>query len=325
MNRREFGVGLCCANLSVPFAALGQQTGRVYRLGILETVPATRNRANLDSLRKGLRELGYVEGQNLMIEYRSADGRAERFPELASELVRLKPDLILTRGTPAAQAVRNATETIPAIMATMGDPSRLVASFARPGGNITGVTTFSTELTGKRIEILKELVPRLSQLGALYNMGNPAVPPEWEETNRVAKALGLQVQLFDVRSEDDLRNAIGMAARQNADALVVGADGLTQTHQQMIVDLMANYKLPAAYPAREFVEAGGLVAYAVNYPELYYRFAAFIDRIFKGTKPGDLPIEQPTRFELVVNVKNAKLLGLTISPAFLARVDEVFE
>jgi len=207
----------------------------------------------------------------------------------------------------------------------MGDPSRLVASFARPGGNITGVTTFSTELTGKRIEILKDLVPRLSQLGALYNMGNPAVPPEWEETKRVAKTLGLQVQLFDVRSEDDLRNAIGMAARQNADALVVGADGLTQAHQQMIVDLMANYKLPAAYPAREFVEAGGLVAYAVNYPELYYRFAAFIDRIFKGTKPGDLPIEQPTRFELVVNVKNAKLLGLTISPAFLARVDEVFE
>jgi len=141
----------------------------------------------------------------------------------------------------------------------------------------------------------------------------------------VAKTLGLQVQLFDVRSEDDLRNAIGMAARQNADALVVGADGLTQAYQQMIVDLMAGYKLPAVYPAREFVEAGGLVAYAVNYPDLYYRFAAFIDRIFKGTKPGDLPIEQPTRFELVVNVKNAKLLGLTISPAFLARVDEVFE
>ena len=156
-------------------------------------------------------------------------------------------------------------------------------------------------------------------------MGNPAVPPEWDETNRVAKALGLQVQLFDVRSEDDLRIAIGMAARQHVDALVVGADGLTQAHQQTIVDLMANYKLPAAYPAREFVEAGGLVAYAVNYPDLYYRFAAFIDRIFKGTKPGDLPVEQPTRFQLIVNATNAKVLGLTISPAFLARVDEVLE
>jgi putative tryptophan/tyrosine transport system substrate-binding protein len=200
-----------------------------------------------------------------------------------------------------------------------------LSSALRVGGNISAVTTFSTELFGKRIEILKELVPCLLQLGALYNMGNPAVPPEWEETNRVAKALGLQVQLFDVRSEYDLRKAIGMAARKNVDALVVGADGLTQAHQQMIVDLMANYKLPAAYPAREFVEAGGLVAYAVNYPDLYYRFAAFIDRILKGTKPGDLPVEQPTRFELVVNVKNAKVLGLTISPAFLARVDEVFE
>lgn len=325
MNRRHFGVGLCCAGVAMPFIAFGQQTGRVYRLGILEPVSATRNRANLDSLRQGLRELGYIEGQNLVIEYRSADGRAERFPELATEIVRSKVDLILTRGTPAALAIRNATETIPAIMATMGDPSRIIASFARPGGNITGVTTFSTELIGKQIDILNELVLRLSRLGALYNMGNPAVPPEWEETNRVAKALGLQVQLFDVRSQDDLRNAIGAAASQPIDALIIGSDGLNDAHQEMIVDLIANYKLPAMYPAREFVEAGGLVAYALNFPSLYFRYATFIDKIFKGTKPGDIPIEQPTRFELILNAKNAKFLGLTIPATFLARVDEIIE
>jgi putative ABC transport system substrate-binding protein len=325
MDRREFVASLCCIGILRTSVALGQQIARIYRLGILEAVPATRNVTNLESLRKGLRDLGYVDGQNLLIEYRSADGRAERFPELASELVRLKVDLILSRGTPAAQAVRTATETIPAIMATMGDPSRIVASFARPGGNITGVTTFSTELTAKRIELLKELVPNLSRLGALYNIGNPAAPPEWEETNRVAQALGLHTHLFDVRTQEDLYAAIGRATPQHIDAFVVGADGLTQAHQQTIVDLMAEYKLPAAYPAREFVDAGGLFSYAINYPDLYYKFANLIDQIWRGRKPGDLPVEQPTRFELVINAKNAKLLGLTISPTFLARVDEVIE
>jgi ABC-type uncharacterized transport system substrate-binding protein len=325
MNRRQFIALLGGAAVVWPLAARGQQVGKIYRIGILEPIPAARNAANLDALRKGLRELGYVEGQNLVIEYRSADGRAERFPDLASELVRLKVDLIVTRGTPTAIAAKNATGTIPVVMATMGGPGAIVPSFAHPGGNITGVITFSTELTAKRIEIIKELVPNLSRVALLHNMSNPAVPPEWEETKTAARSLGLQAELLDVRSQEDLGRAFELAVRQHVDALVIGADGLTQTHQQTIVDLAARNRLPAVYPAREFVEAGGLAAYAVNYPDLYFQFARFVHKIFKGEKPGDLPVEQPTKFELVINAKTAKTLGLTIPPTLLARADEVIE
>ena len=325
MDRRTFIGGVAGALLAAPLAARAQQAGKVYRIGILEPVPASRNVANLDALRKGLRDLGYVEGRNLIIEYRSADGRAERFPDLASELVRLKVDLIVTRGTPAARAAKNATGTIPVIMATMGDPRAIVASFARPGGNITGVTTFSTELTAKRIELLKELVPNLSRVALLHNMGNPAAPPEWEETKTAARSLALQAELLDVRSQGDLGRAFELAVRQHVDALVIGADGLTQMHQHTIVDWVARNRLPATYPAREFVEAGGLIAYAVNYPDLYFRFASFVDKILKGAKPGELPVEQPTKFELVINLKTAKALGLTIPQSVLLRADEVIQ
>jgi len=311
--------------LAAPLAVRAQQVGKVYRIGILETIPAARNAANLDALRKGLRDLGYVEGRNLVIEYRSADGRAERFLDLAAELVRLKVDLIVTRGTPAARAAKKATETIPTVMATMGDPHAIVASFAHPGGNITGVTTFSTELTAKRIELLKELVPRLSRVALLHNMGNPAAPPEWEETKTAARSLGLKAELLDVRNEGDLGRAFELAVRRHVDALVIGADGLTQMHQQTIVDFVARNRLPSACPAREFVEAGGLIAYAVNYPDIYFRFASFIDKIFKGAKPGELPVEQPTKFELVINLKTAKALGLTIPQSLLLRADELIQ
>jgi putative ABC transport system substrate-binding protein len=324
MDRRAFIVGSVTA-LAAPLAAGAQPAGKVYRIGILETIPAAQNAANLDGLRKGLRDLGYVEGRNLVIEYRSADGRAERFPDLAAELVRLNVDLIVTRGTPAARAVKKATETIPMVMATMGDPHALVGSYARPGGNITGMTTFSTELTGKRIELLKELIPRLSRVALLHNMGNPAAPPEWEETKTAARSLGLQAELLDVRSQDDLGRAFELAGRKRVDALVIGADGLTQMHQQTIVELVTRNRLPATYPAREFVEAGGLMAYALDYRDLYFRFAKFIDKIFKGAKPGDLPVEQPTKFELVINLKTAKTLGLTIPPSLLLRADQVIE
>jgi putative ABC transport system substrate-binding protein len=325
MRRREFVAGLGCAAAAWPLALRAQQGGKAYRIGILETIPAARNAANLDSLRKGLRDLGYVEGQNLVIEYRSADGRAERFPDLASELVRLKVDLIVTRGTPATRAVQNATGTIPVVMATMPGPGSIVASFAQPGGNITGVITFSTELTAKRVEILKELVPGVSRIALLHNMGNPAVPPEWEETKTAARSLGLQAELLDVRSQDDLGRAFELAVRQHVDGVVIGADGLTQMHQQAIIDWVVRNRLPTIYPAREFVEAGGLIAYAVNYPDLYFRLATFVDKIFKGAKPGELPVEQPTKFELVINLKTAKALGLTIPPSLLARADEVIE
>jgi putative ABC transport system substrate-binding protein len=325
MDRRAFISTLAGGLLAAPLAAEGQPAGKVYRIGILETIPAAQNAANLAALRKGLRDLGYVEGRNLIIEYRSADGRADRFPDLASELVRLKVDLIVTRGTPAARAAKNATGTIPVVMATMGDPRAIVASFANPGGNITGVTTFSTELTAKRFELLKELVPNLSRVALLHNMGNPAAPPEWEETKTAARSLGLQAELLDVRSQGDLGRAFELAVRQRVDALVIGADGLTQMHQQTIVDLVTRNRLPAAYPAREFVEAGGLIAYAVNYTDLYFRFASFVDKIFKGAKPGELPVEQPTKFELVINLKTAKALGLTIPQSVLGRADQVIE
>src|SRR5207249_5431796 len=215
-----------------------------------------------------------------------------------------------------------ATETIPVAMAAMR-PLAIVASLAQPSGKITGVTTFSTELTAKRIELLKELVPNLSRVALLHNMGNPAAPPEWDETRMAARSLGLRAELLDVRSEGDLGRAFERAVRQHVDALLIGADGLTQLHQQMIVDLVARNRLPASYPAREFVEAGGLIAYAVNYPDLYFRFASFVDKIFKGAKPGELPVEQPTKFELVINLKTAKALGLTIPQSVLLRADEV--
>jgi putative tryptophan/tyrosine transport system substrate-binding protein len=324
MDRRTFIGGVAGGLLAAPLGTRAQQVGKVYRIGILEPIPAAQNAANLDALRKGLRDLGYVEGRNLVIEYRSADGRAERFPDLATELVRLKVDLIVTRGTPATNAAKSATETIPVVMAAMR-PLAVVASLAQPSGNITGVTTFSTELTGKRIELLKELVPNLSRVALLHNMGNPAAPPEWEEVKTAARSLGLQSELLDVRSQGDLDRALELAARQRVDALVIGAAGLTQMHQQTIVDLLARNRLPAAYPAREFVEAGGLIAYAVNYPDLYFRFASFVDKIFKGAKPGELPVEQPTKFELVINLKTAKALGLSIPQSILLRADEVIQ
>ncbi len=323
MDRRMFIGAVAAGFLAAPFYSRAQQAGKIYRIGILEAIPATQNTANLDALRKGLRELGYVEGRNLIIEYRSADGRAERFSDLAAELVRLRVDVIVTRGTPATRAAKNATATIPVVMATMGDPGAIVTSFAHPGGNITGVTTFSTELTAKRIELLKELVPNLSRVALLHNMSNPAAPPEWEETRTAARTLGLQAQLLDVRSEGGLGVAFDLAARSHVDALVIGADGFTQLHQRAIVDLGARNRLPATYPAREFVQAGGLIAYAVNYPDLYFQFASFVDRIFRGAKPGELPVEQPSKFELVINLKTAKALGLTIPQSLLLRADEV--
>jgi ABC-type uncharacterized transport system substrate-binding protein len=324
MDRRTF-VGSAIVLVAMPLAARAQQSGRVYRIGILESIPAAQNAANLDALRKGLHERGYVEGRNLVIEYRSTEGRAERFPALASELANRNVDLIVARGTPATRAAKHATATIPVLMATMGDPGALVESYAHPGGNVTGVTTFSTELTAKRIELLAELVPGLARVGFLQNMGNPAAPPEWNEIEGACHALHLRAELFDVRNESDLRRALDRAVRQHVDALVIGADGLTQMHAQAIVDAVARNRLPAAYPAREFVTAGGLIAYAVDYPALYYRFGAFADRIFKGAKPGELPVEQPAKFELVVNVKTARALGLTVPQSLLLRADAVIE
>src|SRR5687768_853235 len=220
MRRREFVTGLGCAVAAWPLAARAQQAEKIYRIGILEPIPAAQNLANLEALRKGLQDLGYVEGRNLVIEYRSADGRAERFPELVSELIGLEVDLILTRGTPAARAAKNATETIPVVMATMGDASAIVASYADPGGNITGMTTFSTELSAKRVEILNTLVHSLLLVSLIPNRGNPAAPTGWESTKGGALSLGLQTEALAVRSPDDLGRAFHLTVRQHVDGLV---------------------------------------------------------------------------------------------------------
>ena len=324
MDRREF-LGALAGGLLAAQAAEAQPTGKVYRIGMLERTPAGINAANLDGFRQGLRELGYVEGRNLVIEYRSADGHDERFPILATELLRLKPDLILTRGTPAALAAKNATVTIPVVILGIGDPVRqgVVASLAHPGGNITGLSAVVTELYAKRVQLLRDLIPRAARIAALFNMSNPAIPPQWKEVEMAARSLGLQSQLLDVRKPEDLAPAFEVAIRHRADALIVGLETLTLTNQHVVVDLAARHRLPAMYASTEFV--GGLVAYGVHYPDQYRLAASFADKIFKGAKPADLPVEQPTKFELVINMRTAKALGLTVPPSVLGRADEVIE
>ena len=316
-------VGLTLA----PLAGEAQEPGKIYRIGMLETTSMALNAANLDAFRQGLRELGYVEGRNFMIEYRSADGRRERFPELATELVRLKVDVILTRGTPAVMAAKNATGTIPVVMAASGDPllSGVVAGLARPGGNVTGLSAIVVEVTGKRLQLLREVVPGVSRIAVLFDMGNPNNALQWKETEIAAPSLGVQPQLLDVRKPGDFGGAFDAAIRQRAGAMVVGIDALTQANHRSIIDLAAKHRLPAIYASREFVDAGGLVAYGVSYSHLYHRAASFVDKILKGAKPADLPVEQPTKFELVVNLKTAKALGLTIPPTVLLQADHVIE
>jgi putative ABC transport system substrate-binding protein len=324
---RLIGLAVILSFVLAPLAAEGQQAGKIYRIGMLETTSMALNAANLDAFRQGLRELGYVEGRNFMIEYRSADGRRERFPELATELVRLKVDVILTRGTPAVMAAKNATGTIPVVMAASGDPllSGVVAGLARPGGNVTGLSAIVVEVTGKRLQLLREVVPGVSRIASLLDMGNPNNALQWKETEIVAQSLGVQPQLLDVRKPGDFGGAFDAAIRQRAGAMVVGIDALTQANHRLIIDLAAKHRLPAIYATREFVDAGGLVAYGVSYPHLYHRAATYVDKILKGAKPADLPVEQPTKFEFVINLKTAKALGLTIPLSVLARADQVIE
>jgi len=325
MHRGALVVALVLSSIAAPLAVDAQRPEKLYRIGMLERTSTAINAANLEGFRQGLRELGYVEGKSFVIEYRSADGRDERFPSLAAELVRLKVDLILTRGTSAALAAKDATGTIPVVITGVGDPvgQGVVASLARPGANVTGLSTLVTEIYAKRVGLLKELVPGAVRLAALINMSNPASPPQWKEVERATRSLGLQAQLLDVRKPEDLGPAFDGAIRQRADALVVGLETLTQANQRVIVDLAAKHRLPAIYASMEF--AGGLVVYGVNYPDQYRRAASFADKIFKGAKPADLPVEQPTKFELVINTRTAKALGLTIPPALLLRADQVIQ
>ena len=325
MRRREFilliaGTATCSASLSA------QQGNKTWRIGMLETVAPRLNAANLEAFRNGLAALGYNEGQNFYLEYRSADGYIERFPELVSELVHLNVDVIVTRGTPAVLAAKAATSTVPIVMAASGGPltAGVVAGLAHPGGNVTGLSAITDELTAKRLQLLKELAPGLKSVAYLHDMANPVAAPQWQELKLAGQSLKIATEIIDVRKPDDIATAIETASRRG-DAIVVGNDAVTHASRQQIVDLTKKHGALAIYATREFVDAGGLISYAVSYPDLYRRTAGYIDRIFKGAKPADLPVEQPTKFELIINLATAKALGLTIPPALLARADELIE
>ena len=326
-TRREFISLLGGAAVAWPLAARAQQPSKVWRVGILDTATRELNLANVGVLLKRLRELGYVEGQNLIIEYRSADGRNERLPDLVSDLIRLKVDVIVLRGTPEVMAVKNATSTIPVVISAVVDPVGLglAASLSNPGGNFTGMSSFASELGGKRVELLKELVPRIKRMAFLGDFRNSAVQMLWEEMQLAAQSLAMEALRFDVRRAADVSRAFDEAIREKAEAISVSVDGTTRTNRQLIIDLAAMNKLPAIYSAREFADDGGLIAYGASYAELYLRAASFVDKIFKGAKPAELPIEQPTKFDLVINLKTAKALGLTIPPTLITRADEVIE
>jgi len=327
MDRRTFLSTVTGGLLATPLTAEAQQAGKVYRIGMLESTSLALNAANLAAFQQELRELGYVERQNYAIEYRSADGRPERFPDLAAELVRLKVDLIVTRGTTGALAAKNATRTIPIVMATSGDPvaAGLVASLARPGGNVTGLSSINAELVGKRLGFLKEAIPGLARIAVVLNLSNPTLVTQRKQIEVAARSLAFQPQFLDVRTPEDLLRAFDIAVKQRADAVHVGLDFLAQSNLGRIVDLAAKHRLPAIYSTRDFVDAGGLMAYGVSRLEMYRRAASYIDKIFKGARPGDLPVEQPTKFEFVINLKTAKALGLTIPPSLLQRADQVIE
>ena len=321
MNRRA----LLIAGALAPLAAYAQ-SGKVYRVGMLEIRSANANRANLESFLRGLKEAGYVEGKNLAIDYRSAEGRSDRFRELAQELIRAKPDVIVTRGTPAALAAKEAG-SIPVVMAAIADPvvNKVVPSLSRPGGHVTGLTTIVSELHGKRLELIKELLPSVKEVGYLVNPNNPNAVVQWKELEQRARAINVQARRLDAGNAEALNRALEAAVAQRVGALLLSVEALILANETVIVDFAAKHKLPVMYSAREFVESGGLISYGVDYAHMYYRAASYVTKILKGAKPGDLPIEQPTKFELVVNLKTAKALGIHFSREFLARTDEAIQ
>lgn len=318
---------------AAPLGADAQQAGKVHRIGLLlGGVPGTPSTlsAALEAFRRGLRDLGYVEGRSIEIEYRWAKGRIERLPELAAELVRLKVDVIVTPATPQAVAAKNATKTIPIVMVTSVYPvvTGVVASLERPGGNVTGLTLTSLEIIRKRLELLKEVVPGVSRVAAVHPglAGFPTIDL-WLRDNKVAaQTVGLKLQTVDAGGDpDEWERAFATMVRDRIGALALIEAPLFLSEQTRVVELMAKHRLPAIYPYKDFTDAGGLMSYGANLTDLYRRAATYVDRILKGAKPADLPVEEPARFELCINLKAAKALGLTIPPALLARADTVIE
>jgi putative ABC transport system substrate-binding protein len=332
MDRRAFIGTLAGGLLAAPLAAEGPQAGSVARIGYLVFSPleSPETRVALDAFRQGLRERDYVEGQNIAIEYRSADGKIERFPGLATELARLKVDLIVAPNTPAARAAQQATTTIPIVASAMSDPvgDGLVASLARPGGNITGLTFLGPELVPKLLGLLTEALPKVTRVAALWTpgeLGKPTTRDMLKGTEAAARALGVQLQLVGVRGPDEFDRAFSTMTKERAEALLVFPSPLLYNERRRIVDLVTKHRLPSMYNAREQVELGGLIGYGASITDLLRRGATLVDKILKGAKPGDLPVEQATKYELVINLKTAKALGLTIPSSLLQRADQVIE
>jgi putative ABC transport system substrate-binding protein len=325
MRRNVMCLTLCAMLLALSASAQAQRPGKIPRIGFLTAGSPSVFPGRIEAFRQGLRELGYEEGKNIVIEWRYSEGKLDRLPTLAAELVRLKVDIIVSGGPTPTGFLKEATTTIPIVMAFHTDPvgTGLVASLARPGGNITGLSVLSPELGGKRLELLKEIVPKLSRVAVLGSSTLPGNAQTLRETELAAGALGVKLQHFDVLSPKDMEAAFQRAVKERADAVLALGNTVLNAHRTQVADLAVKSRLPAMYYAAEFVEAGGLMFYGVDFADLYRRAATYVDKILKGRTPADLPVEQPIKFEFIINLKAAKQTGLTIPPNVLARADRV--
>ena len=326
MRTKFFGLALSTLLLALSLPVEAQQPAKVPRLGYLVVAPLSTVSQRAEAFRQGLRELGYVEGKNIVIEWRSAGGNPERMPTLAAELVQLKVDVIVTAGSSATRPAKAATVTIPVVMAQDGDPvvNGFVASLARPGGNITGLSTLTPEINGKRLELLKEIVPKLSRVAVFGTSTNAEDAKTLEEIKLAAGAMKVQLEYLDVETVKDIDPGFRAATKARADAVLWAVSGsVTRTHRTQVLEIAIKSRLPAIYNAADWVEEGGLAAYGVSYTDLFRRAATYVDKILKGTKPADLPVEQPKKYEFIINLKTAKHIGLTIPPNVLARADRV--
>ena len=325
MSKKILSIALATLILASVHLAEAQSPTKVPRIGYLGTISPSTSPARTEAFRQGLRELGYVEGKNIVIEYRYAEGKLDRLPALAAELVRLKVDIIVTGGGVSTRPAKEATSTIPIVMAHDDDPvgSGFVASLAHPGGNITGLSTLYPDISGKRLELLKEIVPRLSRVAVLGNSTRPGNAQALRETELSAKAFGVRLQYLDVLSPKDIESAFQEASKGRADAVLVLASPIVFSQRAQLAELAGKSRLPAIFGSSEYADVGGLMTYGVNFPDLYRRAATYVDKILKGRKPADLPVEQPMKFEFVINLKTAKQIGLTIPPNVLVRADRV--
>jgi ABC-type uncharacterized transport system substrate-binding protein len=325
-SRREF-ITVLGGAAAWPLAARAQQSGKMPRIGFLGNSTAALESNLVGPFREGLRDLGYEEGRSILIEYRWADGMYERFPVLIAELIALNVDVIVTAGTPAALAVKKATTSIPLVMIAVGEPveTGLVASLARPGGNATGVSSPSYGIQGKRLELLREMVPSISHVAVLWNSGSPIMIIQERETRAAAEVLGIKMLSLGVRTLEEIEQAFAAILRERSGALFVLADRLFLHHRKRIIDFAIEQRLPGVYAYRELVEVGGLMFYGPSYADLHRRAAAYVDKILKGAKPGDLPVERPVKFVLALNLKTAKTLGIEVPLQLQQLADEVIE